>query len=52
MYILKDNQVLGRYFGGYEPVIFETLEEVEEVLRELIEIKKGPEKENLKEEGK
>lgn len=33
-------------------VIFETLEEVEEVLRELIEIKKGIEKENLKKEGK
>lgn len=38
MYILKDNQISGRYFGGYEPVIFETLEEVEESLRELIEM--------------
>jgi hypothetical protein len=38
MFILKDNQIHGRYYGGIEPVIFDTLEEVEECLREIIEM--------------
>jgi hypothetical protein len=38
MYILKDNQIPGRFYGGNKPVYFDDLEEVKEVLRDLIEM--------------